>query len=247
MITKELLTTWKNNFVSLLFPVKCVICQQETENSRKNKLICTDCLKKLAPSFDLHCILCEAKNADGKICYSCTALGYKSHLDRLIYPFSYSDKSVQKVIKAFKYHFIKDLEKPIGRLLTLYLNKVLDQSKLKDLILTPVPLHKLKYNQRGYNQSELLVRQINHHSGKSILTNVLVKTRPTKDQASLKDNQRLKNIEGVFKCAEPEKVLNKKILLIDDVYTTGATMQECARVLKEVGAAEVIGLVIARG
>ena len=249
---KKLLTALENNFVNLLFPIKCVVCKKETSLKRKNKLICMDCLKNLSPSFNFYCPLCEARTADAKLCFSCNLIlnntQNKFHLDRLIHPFPYKDWPIQKIIKAFKYHFIKDLEIPIGRLMTNYLEKVKKQIDLNSLILVPVPLHKRKYNQRGYNQSELIAKQIISCFEKSeILTDVLKKEEPTKDQASLENDQRIKNIEGVFKCMKPEKILDKRILLIDDVYTTGATMQECAKVLKEAGAKEVIGLAIARG
>lgn len=247
MIIKELLTSWKNGLVGALFPIQCVVCEKETGHKKKNKLICSDCLKNLSPSLDFYCPLCEAKTFDGKLCYSCSALGYESHLDRLLYPFSYKDKAVQKIIKAFKYCFIKDLETPLGRLLVGYLEKIGKQINLSDLILIPVPLYKLKYNQRGYNQSELLARQISLFLNSGVSTAVLVKERSTKDQASLENDQRVKNINGVFKSSGAGAVWNKKILLIDDVYTTGATMNECAKVLKEAGAEEVTGLTIARG
>ena len=248
----KLLTPIKDYFLGLLFPIRCVVCKKETERKRKNKLICTDCLKELSPSLNFYCPLCEARTADAKLCFSFDLIlnntQNKFYLDRLIYPFSYKDQPVQKVIKAFKYHFIKDLKKTIGRLLINYLEKVKKQIDLKDLILIPVPLHKRKFNQRGYNQSELIAEQIISCFEKSeILADVLKKERSTKDQASLENDERIKNIEGVFKYTEPEKILGKKVLLIDDVYTTGATMAECAKVSKEAGAKEVIGLAIARG
>ena len=248
----KILTETKEQFLGLLFPIRCVVCKKETEKKRKNKLICTDCLQKISPSLNFYCPLCEARTADAKLCFSCDLIlsntQNKFYLDRLIYPFSYKDQSIQKMIKAFKYYFIKDLEIPLGHLMTEYLEKVKKQIDLKGLILIPVPLHKRKFNQRGYNQSKLIAEQIISCFEKSeILADVLKKEKSTKDQVSLKNDERIKNIEGVFKCIEPEKILGKEVLLIDDVYTTGTTMQECAKVLKEAGAKEVIGLAIARG
>lgn len=250
MLAKELLTSAKEAFLDLLFPIKCVVCEKETEKG-KNKLICTDCLKTLSPSLNFYCPLCEARTADAKLCFSCNLIigntENKFYLDRAIYPFSYKDKPIQKIIKAFKYHFIKDLKIPISRLMTGYLEKIKKQINLDDSILMPVPLHKKKFNQRGYNQSELIVSGIAKYLNAETANDCLSKIKSTKDQASLKENRRLENLKGAFLCVKPWLVSGRKIILIDDVYTTGATMQECARVLKEAGAKEVTGLVIARG
>ncbi|TSC90918.1 MAG: phosphoribosyltransferase [Parcubacteria group bacterium Gr01-1014_2] len=250
----ELLTSVKERLIELLFPVKCVVCEKETEQKRKNKFICTSCLKNLSPSLNFYCPLCEARTADAKLCFSCRALrslgeGGQDHfyLDRLLYPFPYQDFKIQKVVKAFKYRFIKELEIPLGRLMVSYLEKIKNKIDLNDSTLVPVPLHKRKFNSRGYNQSELIAQQLSKFLNFRVANNCLIKNKATKDQASLKNEQRTKNIKGVFKCAEPEQMREKRILLVDDVYTTGTTMNECARVLKDEGAKEVIGLTIARG
>lgn len=248
-MTFNLLTSAKDYLLELIFPVKCAACGKETGSKKKNKLICTDCLKTLTPSLDFFCPRCEAKTIDGGLCVSCYLMNSqaKPSLDRLYYPFSYRKLPIQKIIKAFKYRFIKKLEIPLGRLMANYLEKIKKQMDFNSFIIIPVPLHRRKYNERGYNQSELIAVEISKYLNLGLMKDGLIKEKKTKDQASLKNEQRTKNIKGVFKCAEPEQTKGKKILLIDDVYTTGTTMTECARVLKEAGAKEVVGLVIARG
>ncbi|MBI4117271.1 MAG: ComF family protein [Parcubacteria group bacterium] len=250
-MTLKLLTKIKETLLELLFPVRCAACEKETGHKKKNKLICSDCLKTTRPSSDFFCPLCEAKTADGKLCFSCRILTGNSdaafHLDRLLYPFSYKDSAVQKIIKAFKYRFIKDLDGPLGRLVISYLDKIKSKIDLKDTVIIPVPLHKRKFNQRGYNQSELIAAKISESLNIEAVNDCLFKIRPTKDQAKLKEDKRLGNLKNVFLCAKPWLVSGRKILLVDDVYTTGATMNECAKVLKEAGAKEIIGLAIARG
>lgn len=250
-MTLKLLTMIKDYCIELLFPIKCTICKKETGSKKKNRLICTDCLKEFSPSFNFFCPLCEARTSDAKLCFSCNLIignaENKFYLDRLLYPFSYKNRPIQKLIKAFKYHFIKDLEIPIARLLINYLEKVKKQIDLNDLILVPVPLHKRKFNQRGYNQSELIAAGIAKYLNAEAINDSLSKIKTTKDQASLKESRRLENSKSAFLCIKPRQITGKKILLIDDVYTTGATMSECARVLKESGAKEVIGFAIARG
>lgn len=247
----KLLTKTKDIVLDLLFPIRCAACEKETGHKKKNKLICSDCLKTLSPSSSFFCPLCEAKTADGKLCFSCQLIigGNTSSfpLDRLLNPFSYKDLAIQKIIKAFKYRFIKDLEIPLGRLMTGYLEKIKDRVDLNNLTVVPVPLHKRKFNQRGYNQSELIADKISEYLNAEMAGDCLLKTKPTKDQARLKENERPENLKNVFVCSKPWLVSGKKVMLIDDVYTTGATMKECAQVLKKAGAKEVIGLVIARG
>ncbi|OHB24283.1 MAG: hypothetical protein A3F96_00215 [Parcubacteria group bacterium RIFCSPLOWO2_12_FULL_40_10] len=251
MIMKKLLTGIENNFIDFLFPIKCVVCKKETGLKRKNKLICTDCLANLSPSFNFYCPICEARTIDAKLCFSCNLMigntENKFYLDQLLYPFSYKDQSIQKIIKSFKYYFIKDLEAPISRLAINYLEKIKNQIDLNDLILIPAPLHKIKFNQRGYNQSELIAVRIAEYLNAEFTTDCLSKIKPTKDQANLKEDKRLENLKNSFLCIKPWLITGKRVLLVDDVYTTGATMSECARVLKEAGAKEIVGLVIARG
>lgn len=250
-MTFKLLTSAKDYFLKLLFPIKCAVCGKETGDKKRNRLVCTGCLKKLSPSLDFYCPLCEAKTFDGKLCFSCQIIISNTeksfHLDRLLYPFSYKDPAVQKVIKAFKYRFIKNLDQPLGRLMISYLDKIKGKIDLKNSVIVPVPLHKRKYNQRGYNQSELIASEISKHLNIGVINDCLFKIKPTKDQAKLKEDKRLGNLKGAFLCVKPWLVAGKKIILFDDVYTTGETMKECAGVLKEAGAKEIIGLAIARG
>ncbi len=115
-----------------------------------------------------------------------------------------------------------------------------------DAVLIPVPLDIKKLKLRGYNQSEELAKELSSVSRAPLLTNVLLKTASTKSQMELSKSEREENLRGVFLVKNAEKITNKKILLVDDVYTTGSTMNECARILKEAGAKSVYGLALAR-
>lgn len=234
--------------LTLLFPVRCAVCEKETEGAKRNKLICSDCLRSFSASIDLYCPLCQAKSIDGGVCFSCkpTAKG-NLFLGRLFAPFSYKEAAVRRTIKAFKYDFIEGLAMPLGRLMAGYIEKINKEVDFKDFTVVPVPLHRIKFNRRGYNQSELVAAEISKSLNLITATNLIIKAKPTKDQAGLEDKKRTENLKGAFACPKPEAVSGKKILLFDDVYTTGATMNECARVLKQAGATEVWGLAIARG
>jgi len=115
-------------------------------------------------------------------------------------------------------------------------------------LIIPVPLEKRRMKWRGFNQSREIAEELASSSGLGlrVLNNVLIKTKETLPQVELSDEARKENIKGVF-LVKKDLIKNKKILLVDDVYTTGATMIECARVLRESGAREIIGIAIARG
>jgi len=256
MIIKDLLTASKTFFLDIVFPLKCAVCEKETEGMRKNKLICTNCLKKIRPSVSFYCPLCEAKTISGNLCLVCSnqnkKFKNKFYLDKLLSPFSYDNYAINRIIKAFKYQYIKGLSQPLGRLMVNYLKKIKEDFDFNDFLLVPVPLHKKKFFKRGYNQSELIAVEIfnflnSNYKNVSMSPNLLLKKKSTKDQATLNKKTRINNLKSVFICRSPDIVKNKKILLIDDVYTTGTTMNECAKVLKQAGAERVVGLVIARG
>lgn len=112
-------------------------------------------------------------------------------------------------------------------------------------IITPVPLDNRRLKQRGYNQSKLIAKILSEKSGLK-LEDILLKVKYTKTQSLLENSQRRKNVENAFSIKIPELVKNKKVIIFDDIYTTGATANEIAKILKEAGAKNVFILVIAK-
>jgi competence protein ComFC len=145
------------------------------------------------------------------------------------------------LIHHFKYRKKTGLATMLGRAMALIIraDPVLQTADM----IAPIPLHWSKQLRRGYNQSLLLARSIAHNTGLTLL-DVLKRTRRTKSQTKLTDNLRRENITGAFS-VRLNNIANKRVLLIDDVLTTGATMNECARVLKQAGAAAVYSCVAA--
>ena len=113
-------------------------------------------------------------------------------------------------------------------------------------LLVPVPLHRIRFRERGYNQSSLLARCAARICNISVNERILTRTRHTNIQARLSSKERVKNVSNAFSVKTPEDVRNKKIILVDDVLTTGVTINECARVLVESGAAKAYALTAAR-
>jgi ComF family protein len=157
-----------------------------------------------------------------------------------------------EIVHQFKYKGKIQLAKPLGALL---FTECLHHWKKDafDLIL-PVPLHKKRFRQRGFNQAYLLVNDWDNLSRErrlrpwraAVETNVLVRSKKTAPQTGLNRADRLQNIKNAFKVHRPDIVKNKRVLLVDDVYTTGATVNECARVLVKNGAKRVDVLTLAR-
>ena len=162
------------------------------------------------------------------------------------------DQQAMAIIHRFKYAGKTQLARPFGGLL---LNTFLRywQDEAIDLIL-PVPLHRQKFRQRGFNQSYLMVdcwktiAALNPliAAHKHPRSDVLSRNKATASQTGLGRQQRLKNVKGAFRVRLPETVHARKVLVVDDVYTTGATVNECARSLLEAGAAQVDVLTLAR-
>jgi len=118
----------------------------------------------------------------------------------------------------------------------------------KPAVITPVPLTKQRLRLRTFNQSELIAESIAEICNISVLKDVLVRTRQEIPQAEIEnEEQRKENVKNSFRCADSQKLQKATVILVDDVYTSGATMEECARVLKQAGAKEVWGMVIAKG
>ena len=113
-------------------------------------------------------------------------------------------------------------------------------------IIIPVPIHKKRKHRRGYNQTELVAKEISHQLKIKMGKDVLIKNINTKAQSELSKKERNDNIKGAFKVQNLQKIIGKKILLIDDIYTTGSTANECRKILKLAGAKNIGILTIAK-
>jgi ComF family protein len=149
---------------------------------------------------------------------------------------------IRRAIHELKYHNLRGLAPLLAGLLYDYLVG----NPLPADVLVPVPLHRKRQRDRGYNQSALLARELGRCSGLPVAVEDLVRHRYAVPQARSADlNERQKNVTGAFTCPD-DRFQGKRVLLIDDVSTSGATLNACAGALKAAGAAEVWGLVMAR-
>ena len=143
-------------------------------------------------------------------------LEYKDIVRKLIIQYKFNDKSY--LYKTFTKIILSD-------------EKVFDFIKSYDIII-PVPIHKRRYKTRGYNQSELISKELANRCQIKCYTDVLIKMVNNQVQSTLNKNERLENVKGVYKLIKPEKIYNKSVLIFDDIYTTGSTVMACAKELE---------------
>jgi ComF family protein len=151
---------------------------------------------------------------------------------------------LRQVVQKFKYGRKVSLGKPLGRLMALGCQEFLGECYV-DMII-PVPLHPTRLRWRGFNQSVLLARQISRAYEVPIDPYVLQRNKETQPQTELNEEQRRRNVRGAFALHPRRRVKGKRLLVVDDVYTSGATVNECSRTLKQAGAKEVHVLTLAR-
>ncbi len=231
-------------FVDLVFPYRCIVCRKYLER----KYLCQKCLNSLPIKKQYECIGCKRPTPLGKTCTFCRE---ENKVDQLLIVSDFKNYEVASVIKLFKYRFLVDLAEPLGILASKYLDHIAKRDHFSiiqsDPLLVPVPLHKTREYSRGFNQAELISRLIARRYRLDVISALTRNARGT-PQAQLQDRpERLYNVQGLYSCNQPESVQGRSVVLVDDVCTTGSTLNECARVLKEAGAGHVAALVIARG
>lgn len=225
------------NFLDLIFPKKCVSC------GRFGAYICKSCFSKIEFVGKPVCAVCSRQAIGGKTHPGC--LG-KYTLDGLVVACKYRGP-IRAAVKKLKYRWVGAISLVLVDLLVTAIWRYDIPEKA---ILVPIPLHKSRKNWRGFNQAELLAIDLSKRFNVVADVNLLQRTRKTKTQVGLSREERQKNIKGAFRINQSEKCssrVNKgrRFILVDDVFTTGATMAEAAKVLKLAGAESVWAMTVA--
>ena len=231
--------------LDLLFPWQCVYCHQEVESDYP---LCQDCFQQIPIFDDFLCPICQKRfSSINQKHHSCQG---KTHLTALGVVSLYENPILKETIHYFKYKQIKSLAEPLSLLLIQFLENSFYFSQLSknNLLIIPLPLHLRKEKQRGFNQSELIAKKVADYFHCPIRSDILLRVINNPAQVAMKNaNDRKLNIQGVFQVKNKEKIQNKWVIFIDDIYTTGAPMEEAAKGVKVNGAKKVIGLVLAKG
>jgi ComF family protein len=207
--------------LELIFPDNCLLCRQFL-NSRHQRQLCVSCLGSLA----LNPTPLSRQTTEGTFAFdqAWSVCLYNEPAQKLLHAFKYNSKtSLCKTFVPLMIDFIDHYHLPLQEF---------------DLI-CPIPLHPVKLRERGYNQSSLLSSRLSRHYGVSHTENLLIRQKMTRTQTELGAKQRWTNMEGAFRIKNPTDVVGRSVVLIDDLYTTGATVHSAAEVLKTAGAARV--------
>lgn len=235
---------YTNAFLELIYPSKtiCYMCSGTLEKDAKYSL-CHNCYNNNLPFIpEHHCIKCGIPlrmTEDGSICERCKNSNY--YFDRVISAVKY-ERDVKNLIYKFKYSNHTYLATTIGRIMA----HKLKQEDIEADIIIPVPLYKGKEKERGFNQAILISKYIAEETNIPLNTDILVRTKNTKVMYNLTGKERLENVEGAFKVINKGIIVNKNILLVDDIFTTGATVNSCSKELTDGGAKSITVLTFAR-
>jgi competence protein ComFC len=234
-----------NKVEYLIFPGEgiCVICKSPLKDLEEG--ICSDCISQIPTITKPYCTKCGkplSGNIRYEICNDCLLMSKRYFLYNRSYG-EYNDV-LRETIISYKYKNKKSLAYPLG---TLMLKTYNEQDWRLPQYIIPVPLSMKRMRHRGFNQAKLLSNVISQNTGIPVLERILMRTRATEHQTKLGKNERQENVKGAFKLIGDANIKGNTLLLIDDVYTTGATLNECSKVLIEAGASRIYSLTLAIG
>jgi ComF family protein len=230
--------------LDILFPPLCHVCKSFIPEAGELHL-CTDCRQKIVPVSSPQCIVCgNPFNTEGGIdhlCGPCSITPKPFVSARAAVSFL---GPVKELIHRLKYGKKTHLARPLAILTAERLDPFVSEAGIE--LIVPVPLHLRRLRARGFNQALLIAQYLSKKFSITLSSNNLRRIRWTEPQVNLSVDERIKNVREAFSVKDPEQFEGKIILLVDDVYTTGSTVAECAKVLKFCGASGVYVATVAR-
>lgn len=219
--------------LDFIFPPKCVVCHKD------GKWICDECWNSIDFISTPVCCKCGVASQNFDVCQNCRK---DSYISRFVVCGYWRDP-LKSLICSLKYRKLHVLTNKLGGLLVETYVKF---GKTDNVVMVPVPLHRNRLWSRGFNQAHILADVVSRKLGIPVVS-VLMRTKNTVPQFNLSRELRKENVEGSFKVkANLNQVRDKILVLVDDVTTTGSTIEECAKVLKQNGAKEIWALVLAK-
>jgi len=220
------------HFLDLLFPPRCLGCR------KPGVWLCQACLEQVPRIESSFCSICGDRAGNDGLCSRCRTRPLRIERIRSVL---YFEGVLREAIHRLKYRGCVALAEPLGSLMAAYL----DEHPMPADVVVPVPLHITRLRERGYNQAALLAHEMARGNGLVVNEHTLVRERATAAQVTLSAEERRLNVKEAFRCVDAG-VVGRKVLLIDDVCTTGATLEACALALYEGGASSVQALTLAR-
>ena len=226
-----------NFFLDLLFPRKCIVCDEIFEFKNRDRYLCDDCRDLFEIIKSRRCKKCSRPIDSGNLCSICNS--EISFFD-LNYSFFEYGGIVPEVIYKFKFRNHPAVGTGLGKIMAENLDLNLINNNFDFII--PVPIHKLRMKKRGFNQAEILAHEISKKISLPTRTDILKRVKNTKAQWRLNAHERENNLKNAFVA---KKIKDKNVILVDDIFTTGSTINKCSEVLKSAGANYVLSLTFA--
>lgn len=231
----------RDKLLSLLYPERCVLCDKviaEKENGLckdcrekiriNNEPICKKCGRKLLDETEEYCQDC--KKYEHNFCKGLSFCLYDAEVKNSMYRLKYGNR------RRYAYHY--------GKMMAEHFSKEIESWNADAII--PVPLHKKRFRKRGYNQAELIAQSISMHTGIKVASDIIFREKTTEAMKYLNRAERQNNLKKAFKVGR-NNVKLKTVIVVDDIFTTGTTIDEMSYVLKNTGVKRVYFLVIASG
>jgi len=228
----------------ILFPEACRICGERVRE-QDGLPICRDCWEKLELITPPFCTICGmpfvSRDGISHPCSSCEKKPPRFKIARAVGKYT---GPLREAIIEFKYKGRRSIAGKLGKMMADMVGR--DPGFGDVELVIPVPLHRSRMRERGFNQSELLAREIGRELGIPVDTSSLIRAKRTTSQVGLGMEERRKNVAGAFEVLRSESIDGRSLLLVDDVMTTGATVNECSKALMKEGAKSVSVAVLAR-
>lgn len=234
---------------AVIFPSDCKLCRTPLDNVSRLP-VCADCLAEIVSLRGPQCVLCGDRLTSahllmgGGLCDNCR--DRPPEFERAASFGEYRD-NLRGLIHLLKYERVTPAQCPLGRMLAQAISELAPSFGEAKLLLVPVPLHKNRSRARGFNQAELIARAAMKtlECELEFASDVLIRQRETVSQVGLSREERIENMRDAF-CVSDSGVRGRSVIVVDDVMTTGTTLSECARVLKQAGAEKVWAATVAR-
>lgn len=232
-----------NAFLNLLYPERCPGCDKILKNNELNRGFCKSCDSKIVLAKGHTCMTCgkNLKDSHREYCPDCERVQHRFHSAKAVYEYK---GPMKDAMYRFKYDnrrssantFARDAVRLHGEWL----------KSIRPVAIVPVPMYERKKRQRGYNQAEVFAEYLSGYTGIPVLKNAVIRKRNTKPLKTLTVTERKSNLKNAFKNTKVFRK-NVEILVIDDIFTTGSTVDEVSEALKQAGAGEIYCLFICTG
>ncbi|MCK4596088.1 ComF family protein [candidate division WOR-3 bacterium] len=230
------------DLIDLIIPPLCCVCKRRLKNDEK--ILCTDCYSRIRLITPPYCERCgrPLPNLDINVCNTCIVEKHPFSYVRAVSPY---EGIIEGLIILLKYNGKRQTSKILGGLMSKVVK--MEETYRNCELIVPVPLHTTRKRERGYNQAELLGNELSSELNIPIIPDALIRTRATPSQTKLPTEHRKKNVLGAFSINKRRQELfrGKTVLLVDDVFTTGATLNECTKTLIKGKTTDVLGIVCA--